>query len=338
VLAPNWLGDAVMSLPALADVRRRHPDAHLVVAVRAGLNALFEAVAGVNEIVALEGRWRADARALAAGHFDAALLLPNSFRAAWTAWRAAIPERWGYRRDLRSLLLSRAIAPPRAGRSHHSTYYQQLTTALDCPAGPLQPALTLSPAMQEAGDRVLRSAGWTGERLVGLAPGAAYGSAKRWPPDRVGQLARELARDGIRPVLVGAGDDVETAREVVRSAERAGLPMGALIDLAGRTSLGQLIGIVSRCAAFVSNDSGAMHLAAALDVPVTAIFGPTQEWATAPLAGPAGHVPAIVRTDVFCRPCMLRTCPIDHRCMRRIDVGAVLTAVSAQLRDGGAAA
>jgi heptosyltransferase-2 len=183
----------------------------------------------------------------------------------------------------------------------------------------------LTPALRDAGDDALRRAGWAGERIVGLAPGAAYGSAKRWPPERMGQVAARLAlEDGIRPVLVGAADDTDTAREVVAHAERAGMPTGGILNLAGRTTLRALMGVMARCAAFVSNDSGAMHLAAALDVPVVAIFGPTREWATSPLPGPAGRPAVVVHADVFCRPCMLPTCPIDHRCMTRIDPGDIV--------------
>jgi heptosyltransferase-2 len=158
--------------------------------------------------------------------------------------------------------------------------------------------------------------------IVGFAPGAAYGRAKQWPTDRVAQLIAELARRGASAVLVGAGADRDTGRAIESS-----LPPGTRVaNLIGRTTLRQLVGVVARCAAFVSNDSGAMHIAAAVGVPLTAIFGPTDERATAP----AGHADVILR-DVFCRPCMLRECPIDHRCMKRIDVDAVLQSVLGHL-------
>lgn len=338
VLAPNWLGDAVMALPAVADVRRAWPQAHLAVAARANLAALFEAVPGVDTVVALEASPRAwaagaDIERLRAGGYDVALLLPNAFRAAWAAWRAGVRERWGYRHDLRGALLTRAIDPPTDPRLHQAAYYQHLTRALGIAAGPLQPVVGVPEAARAAATRLLDGAGWRGELLVGFAPGAAYGSAKRWLPERAGQLAARLSRElGARPVVVGAGADATTAAEVRSGAEAAGLPHGALIDVTGQTDLSTLIGVMSRCAAFVSNDSGAMHLAAALGVPVTAIFGPTREWATSPLAGP-GHAPVVVHTDVSCRPCMKRTCPIDHRCMTRIEVEDVFVPVSRVLRD-----
>ena len=343
VLAPNWLGDAVMALPAIADLRRRWPGAQLGVAARSGLAPLFHAVPGVDEVVALDATpprlsVTADARRLRDGAFDAALLLPNAFRAALVAWRARIAERWGYATDRRGWLLTRRVDCPPADRLHQADYYRHLTAALGIPTGPRHPVLRPSEAARTAARRLLGDAGWRGERIVGLAPGAAYGSAKRWPPDRVGVLAARLAREcGATPLLVGAAADRGTASEVLASAAAAGLPSSAILDLTGRTDLATLIGVLDVCAAFVSNDSGAMHLAAALDVPVTAVFGPTREWATSPLPGPAGREAAIVHTDVDCRPCMLRTCPIDHRCMTRIGVDDVLGPVVRTLGERGAA-
>jgi heptosyltransferase-2 len=159
-----------------------------------------------------------------------------------------------------------------------------------------------------------------GTPLVGFAPGAAYGHAKRWPPDRVARVLTRLWQErGIRAVLVGAGGD----REAGRAIESSVPPDVNLVNLIGRTDLRLLMGVIHACRAFVSNDSGAMHLAAALGVPVTAIFGPTNERATAPLGD---H--DVLLHPVFCRPCMLRECPIDHRCMTRIseeDVYGALT-------------
>jgi heptosyltransferase-2 len=198
--------------------------------------------------------------------------------------------------------------------------------------------LRVSEDARAAARRLLERDGWSGEPIVGLAPGAAYGSAKRWPPERVGELAaRVSSRLGARTAIVGALADRATADEVVAAAAAAGAPPGTVIDLTSRTDLPTLMGVLATCAAFVSNDSGAMHLAAALDVPVVAVFGPTREWATSPLAGPAGHEATIVLADVDCRPCMLRTCPIDHRCMTRIGVDDVFEPVARVLGKRGPA-
>ena len=159
--------------------------------------------------------------------------------------------------------------------------------------------------------------------LIGFAPGAAYGHAKRWPPARVAAVVARLAQErGATSILVGAHGDREAGREIEST-----LPSAVrVVNLIGRTDLRQLAGILARCAAFVSNDSGAMHLAAAVGVPVTAIFGPTDERVTAPI----GNHDVIVR-EVFCRPCMLRDCPIDHRCMKRITSDEVFEIVAARL-------
>ena len=342
VFAPNWLGDAVMALPAIADVRQAFREAQLGIAARAGLAALFEAVPGVDAVVRLNGQgWRAQRRdcdAIRAGSWNAALLLPNSFHAAWLAWRSGIGQRWGYRSDLRSMLLTRAVRKPSRARRHQAEYYQALTRALDIPSGPLTPRVHVDDRVRASAGHLLRAAGWRDEPLVGLGPGAAYGSAKQWLPQRMGVLASRLQREHhTRVVVVGSVEDVDAARAVVESAEQSGAPLGSVINVAGRTTLAQLMGVLVHCTAFVSNDSGAMHLAAALDVPVTAIFGATREWATSPLPGPAAHAPAIVHADVFCRPCMLRTCPIDHRCMTRIGVDEVLAPVLRSLSPHSAA-
>jgi heptosyltransferase-2 len=342
-MAPNWLGDAVMALPAIADVRRHWPSAVITVAARGGLAPLFRAVPAVDGVVALDASpprlsVSADAARLREGGNDAALLLPNSFRAALVTWRAGIAGRWGYLTDGRGWLLTHGVEVPVAGRLHQADYYQHLTAALGVPRGPRHPVVRAADGDRANARALLEQEGWRGEPLVGFAPGAAYGSAKRWLPARTGELAARVSGTlAARPVIVGSAADCDTAAEVVASATAAGLAPGAAIDLTGRTDLPTLIGVLASCAAFVSNDSGAMHLAAALDVPVTAVFGPTREWATSPLAGPAGRAADIVRTDVDCRPCMLRTCPIDHRCMTRITVDDVFAPVARALGGRGRA-
>lgn len=310
-----------MALPALAAVRRAFEGRTIVLAATAGIAPLFEerTPARPDEILTVDGAREAvqlrDARA------DAILLLRNSFGSAWTARRSGIPERWGYRADWRGALLTRGVRRPRRA-VHQVEYYLELARGLGiAPApGDALPRIEALSATQEKAAAMLAAAGVAGgERLVGFAPGAAYGHAKRWPPERVAQVIAGLEATA---VLVGAAADRETGRAIESS-----LPPGVrVVNLIGRTTLRQLVGVVSRCAAFVSNDSGAMHIAAALGVPLTAIFGPTDERATAP----AGTADVIVR-KVFCRPCMLRECPIDHRCMKRIDVDTVLQSVTSHL-------
>jgi heptosyltransferase-2 len=324
IRAPNWLGDAVMALPAMASIRS-HISGTVIVAARASLAPLFQEQTDVrpHELVALDKT--REVRQLRDTQADTIVLLPNSFGSAWIARRAGIRERWGYARSGRSLLLTRAV-PRQRGNVHHVDYYRDLVRGfgIDAIEGP--PRLAVTDQTSLAADALLHDAGVTNaERLIGFAPGAAYGHAKRWPPDRVARLILQLvSTHGLVPVLVGAGDDRFTGREIESS-----LPAGTrLVNLIGRTTLGTLAGVIARCAAFVSNDSGAMHVAAALGVPLTAIFGPTDERATSPRSrGPAD----VILRQVFCRPCMLRECPIDHRCMKRIQIDEVAQSVTRHL-------
>jgi len=330
-----------MSLPALADVRRHFAGATLAVGARTGLAPLFESVPGVEAVVSLTDtgralqRWRADAETLTSGQFDLTILFPNSFYAAWVVKQAAIPERWGYRSDWRSMLLTRAVGRP--GRPiHQGAYYQHLVSELGLPSGPLTPHVIVADRDRSAGLALLVREGWAPSiPLVGLAPGAAYGFAKQWPPDRVAALAERLVEQGIWCVLVGGEKDRDAGQQVMVAFERVIDPrraQGRVMNLIGRTDLRQLMGLMRHCGTVVANDSGAAHLAAAVGLPVVAIFGPTDERISAPLPGQSlTRAHAIVSHPVFCRPCMLRECPIDHRCMTRIDPVRVFDAVMQQL-------
>jgi heptosyltransferase-2 len=314
VLAPNWLGDAIMALPLLADLRRAWTETAIIVAARTAVAPLFSMVPDVDEIVTLDRA--SGARHLAAARADAALLLPNSFASAWLARKAGIAERWGYARDLRGVLLTKAIRRPRS-YGHQVEYYQALGRAIGVACGPPLAAIQVSPSARESAALLLREHGVAGQQAcVVFAPGAAYGRAKQWPASRFAELARRLAADAVTVVLVGAAKDRAACDEVSRGA--------TTINLAGRTDLPTLAGVMASARAVVSNDSGAMHLAAACGVPVAAIFGPTNERRTSPLRAAAqSPVPMVLASDVWCRPCMLRECPIDHRCMTRISAARV---------------
>jgi heptosyltransferase II len=334
VLSPNWLGDAVMALPAIADTRRRFPDARLSVAARRSLADLFTMVPGVDQVVALEwnGRLqqrralRQDIAAIKALAADASILLPNAFSAAWLVTRAGIGERWGYAADFRRPLLSRAVSRPRHSM-HQAEYYQLLVRQLGMDSGPLEPAL-LVPDDAVVGARVLlNSRNWdTSRPLVAIAPGAAYGTAKRWLPEHYASLVSRLVQGGAQCVLVGSKGDVETTGWIQRLVP----DNRDVLDLTGVTSLPLLVGVIAIARAFVSNDSGAMHLAAAVGTPVTAIFGPTREYETRPLPRSGARAQVLIH-DVWCRPCMLRECPIDHRCMKGLSPERVVANVRASL-------
>jgi heptosyltransferase-2 len=325
VLAPNWLGDAVMALPAIADVRRALPSAALAVAARPSVAPLFALVPGVETVITLErGRWRLRPGPLQDGRFQTALLFPNSLQAALLARQAGIASRWGYRTDCRGALLTRAVEPPSG--AHQVDYYRALVSELGFPNGDAEPRLAVPADAKATATLLLQSRGWDGRRHVAaIAPGAAYGGAKRWPPSSFAALAAACAGDGVDVVMVGSGADRETANEVMRAFERSGRRSGSgatLLDVVGATDLATLTGLLALSRSLVTNDSGAMHLAAAVGTPVTAVFGPTNERGTGLRGG--GH--SIVTGEAWCRPCMLRECPIDHRCMRSIEVAPVLEA------------
>src|SRR6185295_1062298 len=332
IRAPNWLGDAVLALPAMVAVRRHFADAHLTIAAVPSVAALFREETDVRpeRVLELPDMSRATVAALEGGAFDAGLLFPNSFRSAWQFARAGIGERWGYPTAMRGPLLTRRSPRPRArGVQHQVDYYRTLVRGLDIPCDDRPPALRASGASVERAGALLRQRDIPpGTRIVGVAPGAAYGQAKQWPPDRVAAVLARLVREAdVTCVLSGASHDRQAAREIESWLRaHAADTSGRVIDLVGRTSLAALVGLTSQCDVFLSNDSGAMHVAAALGRPVVAVFGPTDERATGPIGA---H--DVLTAPTFCRPCHLRDCPIDHRCMKRITVDSVFAAVARHL-------
>ena len=319
ILAPNWLGDAVLALPAVADLRRYFAASRVVVAARASVSGLFTLVPAVDEVVT------ADVPSVRATRASVALLLPNSFASAWLVKRSQVQERWGYGTDMRNLLLTRAMPKPRTPL-HQAAYYQHLVHALGIPNGALEAALSIPERSIADARTLLAERGWDEQSaLVVLAPGAAYGKAKQWIPSHVVRLVTDLVRArGTTCALVGSRGDADTIRAI-----RAAAPsdcQSRLLDVAGATTVPVLAGLLRLAAACVSNDSGAMHLAAAAGTPTVALFGPTNEETTSPL-GPQGVSMEVLTNPVWCRPCMLRECPIDHRCMTGIEPGRVLTAI-----------
>jgi heptosyltransferase-2 len=341
VVAPNWLGDAVMALPAIADVRQQYASARLLVAARASVAPLFAMVPGVDEVLTLRGSGAlhraariVDVEVVRAARPDVAILLPNSFAAAWLTTRAGVRERWGYARDVRRFLLTRAVQRP--SRSvHQGAYYQHLVRELGIANGPLEPIVEVPAAATDAARRLLFDCGVPdGSPIVVIAPGAAYGTAKRWLPTHFAALVAGLAEaHRVHSVLVGSAGDADTTTLIADA-----LPMAVrdhLIDLTGRTSLAELAGLLRLARVCVSNDSGAMHVAGAVGTPVAAIFGPTREHETAPLMR-AHAARRVFVNPVWCRPCMLRECPIDHRCMRGLAPGHVQAGVAELLASSAA--
>ncbi len=338
VRAPNWLGDAVLALPAMGALRRHFKDAHLTVAAPAGVAPMLAMATEVapDALLVLSGGSRAHIEQLRGGKFDLGVLFPNSFRTAWDLWRAGVPQRWGYPTSQRGRLLTRRSTRaevPRGTRQHHADYYRALVRGLGIPVGDEAPSLTVPPVAQAAARARVASADRSTERLILCAPGAAYGQAKQWPPVRVAELIARLTRDrDVDVVLVGAAHDRDAGIAIDRWLDQhAPLARPRVVNLIGHTDLPTLAALAAISRVCITNDSGAMHVAAATGRPVVALFGPTDERVTSPLG--RGDV---LKADVFCRPCHLRDCPIDHRCMKRITVDMVASAVSRHLAFSGA--
>jgi heptosyltransferase-2 len=334
VRVTNWVGDAVMSLPALRQLRRALPDARITLLAKPWVGAVFEREAVCDRLLAYEPGphlitgWHKTVAALRGQRFDAALLLQNAFEAALLARWAGIPLRAGYARDARSWLLTHAVPVPLLDEipAHECYYYLELLRRLGIIAQlPVVNEIVLqNPPAAEAGRRKLAEMGLPGDAgapIAGLNPGAAFGTAKRWPAERFAAVGRELAGRGARVVLFGSAAEQPLAEALQREiGPRA-------FSTAGRASLAGFLDLVSGCNLFLTNDTGTMHLAAAAGVPVVAIFGPTDEAGTAPL-GPAVR---LVKNPVPCGPCKLRHCPIDHRCMLGLGVDQVLKVCLEQL-------
>ncbi|HXG34990.1 MAG TPA: lipopolysaccharide heptosyltransferase II [Bryobacteraceae bacterium] len=330
VRAPNWLGDAVMSLPALRALRLGFPGAHIAVHARPSVADLYTREGFASEVLLCHARpnlwdWRGRRQAaaeLAARNFDTALLLPNSFDSALLVWMARIPRRIGYRRDFRGPLLSEPVPPPRRGEipPHQQHYYLELIKRASL-AGQWPPdGVILLDRIEEARQAGLRRWGERGveSSVIGVSPGAAFGGAKRWPAERFAEAAARLAKlTGWTVAIFGSARERALGETVARTA--AGLGARAL-NLAGTTSLAEFIELAAACRLFLANDSGAMHVASALGVPTVAVFGATDPEAT----GPAGPSVRVVREPVSCSPCLLRECPIDHRCMRAVSADLVV--------------
>ncbi len=330
VLAPNWLGDAVMSLPALLALRRARPETAWTVLARAPVAPVFRLAQLGMEVVTLPPP---RSLRLPPVRVEEVVILPNSFHAALLACRLGARRRIGYARDHRGFLLRPAVTPPEAGSlpGHESFYYLELLRR----AGMLQSLPEESPALRvalhpapEAVERWRQRLG--AAPVVALHIGATFGTAKRWLPERFAELASGLTSAGASVALIGSGAERELARQVRMQTAHP----EQLKNFAGETTLEELVALLAACDLLVANDSGPMHLAGAVGTPVVAIFGSTNERETYPLAA-AGALKLIKAPGVACSPCKLRDCPIDHRCMTRISVAEVRAAAEALLGLGG---
>jgi heptosyltransferase-2 len=324
VRATNWVGDAVMSLPALRALRQRFPRASISILAKPWVADLYRREPFCNELIPYTARTLGEklaaGRALRPRRFDTAILLQNAFEAAAIAYLAGIPQRIGYARDGRAFLLTRAIPVPKPGEipRHERFYYLELLRRAgivdEIPQNP-NAAIRLegAPSARSAGLDRFRELG-LGETIIGVSPGAAYGTAKRWLPERFADSANRLASElGAAVAIFGSKDERALCGSVAASITTR------VKNFAGETSLAEFIDLAAACRVYLTNDSGAMHIASALGVPTVAIFGATDDQTT----GPTGPRAKVVREIVECSPCLKRECPIDHRCMTRVSAGRV---------------
>ncbi len=318
VRAPNWLGDVVLSLPALRDLRAAYPAARLSVLARPGVAAIYEAVPEVDAVVeatSLGG----EVRALGAG-YELAVLLTNSFGTALASALAGIRERWGYSTDGRGFLLTRKTSVPASVRGLSQVhYYRAMLAAMGVATRDTPDPAIVCPGAWQAKGRALVGSG----DFFGIAPGAARGSAKQWLPERFAAVADRLSEElGAQALLLGSGADRNAGAAVGRAMKTPAR------DLCGQTDLRMFVGVASFLRALVANDSGAMHVGAALGVPTVGVFGPTNPDETRPVGARA----SFIRGQAECSPCRHATCPIDHRCMTSVSADAVADLVLQRAR------
>lgn len=342
IILPSWIGDAVMAMPTLKALRELHPDAHITAMGRAIVRPMVDACPWIDRLLTVRsskgsagapGRrgTMAMAQRLRAGNFDTCVLLPNSFRWALLARMAGIPRRVGYDRDGRGLLLTDRLLPLRADGKFVPVptrdYYLGIARYLGA-ANP-DPAMQLftRPEHDEAALKMLAAGGYTpgqGRKLVLLNPGANYGDAKMWYPDRFAAVGDKCAQElGAVVGVTGSPKERGILDQVIAAAKTTILDLPKL-----GMDLPLLKSVVKQAALVVTNDTGPRHIAAALGVPVVTVFGPTDpKWTTIGFKAERQ-----VMVEVFCGPCQKKKCPLDHRCMTQVDPGMVFEQVSQLLR------
>ena len=332
IRATNWVGDAIMALPALRAVRQKFADASISVVARPYVAEIYRGQQICDELIAYDpvcehkgwqGRERL-ALELRSRKFDVALLLQNAFDAAWLAWRSGIPERIGYARDGRSILLSNAIPVPKPGEipAHERFYYLELLRRagwLEKLGGVEHISLNVPEARRiHAAETLLEAGARPYAFRVAVGAGASYGSAKCWFPERFAETAtRFQAEKDADIILFGTPGEVAVSNAIIAGMKHKP------VDLTGKTAIGDLPALLSQCHLFLGNDSGAMHVAAAVGLSVVAVFGPTDPEGTSPVTTRF----SIVQQKPYCSPCFLKRCPTDHRCMKSVTPDMVQVAM-----------
>ncbi|PKN66820.1 MAG: lipopolysaccharide heptosyltransferase II [Deltaproteobacteria bacterium HGW-Deltaproteobacteria-15] len=319
VRAPNWVGDAIMALPSLEALKENLPGSSVVVLAKPWVIPVFENHPCVDSVLHYRKdvpyprallRIMSTASELRRLKFDLAFLLQNAFEAALLAWLAGIPYRLGYNTDGRSLLLSHPVPKEKDRQGHQVEYYMGILKSMNWRVEPRDPRLHVNGSKVSAARSLLLSYGIKRDDfLLGMAPGATYGPAKRWPPEKFAAVADMAAEKwGAKVVVMGSGNE-QTIGDAVVLAMRS-----PALNLCGKTSLGEAAAVIQQCRAFLTNDSGLMHLAAALDVPTVAVFGSTDPTAT----GPRSEKARVVRHPMECSPCLKPECPEGCPCLKSI--------------------
>lgn len=349
----NWLGDAVMSTPALQRLREAKPNAHITLLTHEKLAGLWENHPALNSVLTFakaESAWQIGKK-LRRETFDVALALPNSHRSAIELWFAGIPLRIGYARFGRNFFLTKTIQPrpgaiemhkrsvaeindlisgqktrtesPIPTQAHHIFQYLHLVAALGAEATPLAPRIEVAGNEVAAFEKRLAEVSGENSLWLGLNPGAEYGPAKRWPAERFIATAIELhQKTNCGWIIFGAND---SAAQQIASEMENKLGRRFVANFAGKTTLRELCVGLKFCNLVLTNDTGPMHVTAALGTPVVVPFGSTSFKLTGPgLPGNSDH--ALLKSNAPCAPCFLRECPIDFRCMRSIEVERVVDA------------
>ncbi len=328
----NWVGDTILSYPAVQQLKTLFPKSHLAILLPSYLADLWKTVPYVDEIILFQKKGGIGSvwedlnlsQSLKERRFDLALVLPRSFRSAFHIYFARIPIRIGYQNEGRSLFLTHRIRRTREALDiHRVLYYRKLLEPFGKIENPPSPQIYLREEDRRWADQVLKDLGIReGRPLIGMNPGATYGLAKCWYPDRFGELGKRVAERWQASIFLFGKEE---ERPIVHEIQRHLGTKGA--DLTGKTSLLQLAALLERCSLLVTNDTGTMHVAAAVGIPVVALFGSTPPHITGPWGD--GHV--VVKKDVTCSPCWKRVCPTDHRCMELITVDEVEEVVNKKL-------
>ena len=321
IRATNWIGDAILTIPAVYSIRATYPQAHIAVLAKPWVADIYKLFTSIDEVIIYENEYDNVlgvlhlAKLLKKKKFDLAVLLQNAIEAAIMSCAAGIPLRAGYNSDGRGILLTHRVQRNREiQKLHQIDYYLEMVKALGCVSVNKEMHLETRINRHDA-QRVLQEhIPDTKKEIIGIAPGATYGPAKRWFPERFAAVADKIASMfNCQIILLGGKSDWGTSEDVRRLAQTS------VLNLAGITDLKEAVYLISQCRLFISNDSGLMHIAGALNIPTIAIFGSTNPQTTSP----AGKQSIVVHQEVSCSPCLKETCPSDFRCMELISVEAV---------------